>query len=1070
MPIRVVCPECGTTETLDARPASSVIACRQCGSKVSVPAAPSGPPPLPGAKAAPSAGFEVLDDEDDAPPPPKPPAKPPRRADDDEAEDDVPAKRPAVRKAEADEDSDVGIPRYRPGEPRPKARPKSRQVEDDADDEDDRPTRPAPVAASDDDDDRPARVRPSARADDDADNDDRPARRPSARDEDDDSDDEDRPARRPATKKPAAKKSSGKGLVLASLFAVLLAGGATAGVVYSTWEEETPPERPPVNVAFNNPLPRPAPKIDNNPGNVPPKKVDPSVDPKPPAVTELTPVPLPLGGKAKSICSTARGTKLLVNLADDKKLVVVNLITRKIDFELPTSGLDTLVAGGDHVFLVVEANSHVVRRYNSETYQMEADGPVPFDGKVHAVAMGCMTDGPCLFGTNATVEDDRIGILDVASLKAVQRRLVKSKSGEVRGKLAFPEEFTLRASPGGGTWVATTLLPQQNMPCRIVYSQTSPTFRQMTEWNEKGSHTWSPLSNFAVSRDAVVVQLQKAQLIPAPKGSQFCPSESGNLVIEVASNRSADRTTVSIHHVLGSLNTLVKRTITGAYEGSMIAKDTQVAYYAVEAPTLALLNDTGDRLDLVPFDLNKELKAERIAFSALHVPEVIDIPAGKKAIVRPIVIGSTVDLKSVSTPNTNSAAATKLPDGSFELDLQRTITGGSVVFSLPSSSKVATIRRSPPTVDTVLSSDPRTPKVNLAARPAPKKVDPMPSPMPMPKPNNVATGVKLVVPAKEPATIPVASFAERTEVALGGALRDVCVGGGGRYIVGHVPTARKIVVIDVSTGKIAQSVSVTEDRVLFAAGMSKLLIVYPELKQIVRYSLGSNKVEADADVDFQPRPSVVGIGSATNGPLILVGPTTGGNQGKISVMFIDIESLKEVVVDQVVGDHKVSFGSPVNMRVSPDGKYFTAWYTQLQPSGVQVVHLNNNMMTGHYQPDSVGHVLPAGDRLFTEKAIYSSRAELQSKGIAEMLLPGTSAAGTIQVTDGANGAKKIAVREGDKVVKEWSDLPGFDGKKDPFERESTTISIDKRLIYIPEAKVLAVVPSAANKIILVPAK
>ena len=52
----------------------------------------------------------------------------------------------------------------------------------------------------------------------------------------------------------------------------------------------------------------------------------------------------------------------------------------------------------------------------------------------------------------------------------------------------------------------------------------------------------------------------------------------------------------------------------------------------------------------------------------------------------------------------------------------------------------------------------------------------------------------------------------------------------------------------------------------------------------------------------------------------------------------------------------------------------------------------------------------------------------------------------------------------DAPLAQFDDLPGFDGKRDPFERDNPTLALDHRLFLVPDAKILIVVPPAANKL------
>ena len=52
----------------------------------------------------------------------------------------------------------------------------------------------------------------------------------------------------------------------------------------------------------------------------------------------------------------------------------------------------------------------------------------------------------------------------------------------------------------------------------------------------------------------------------------------------------------------------------------------------------------------------------------------------------------------------------------------------------------------------------------------------------------------------------------------------------------------------------------------------------------------------------------------------------------------------------------------------------------------------------------------------------------------------------------------------DKPLATFDDLPGFDGKRDPFERNNPNLALDQRLFWVPDAGVLIVVPPAADRL------
>ena len=356
----------------------------------------------------------------------------------------------------------------------------------------------------------------------------------------------------------------------------------------------------------------------------------------------------------------------------------------------------------------------------------------------------------------------------------------------------------------------------------------------------------------------------------------------------------------------------------------------------------------------------------------------------------------------------------------------------------------------------------------------PKPIDPKPAdPKPAdaktkePKQPVVVTKPKLVQPAggKRPID-PAEMMSPHVEVALPGQVRDVCVGGGGRFLIFHCPNVRKLAVFDTSTLKVVKSISLGADEVLFAAGMNKVIVVYPTEKQVVRYDLVSFAPDLDAPLTAPQKPTDAAMGSATDGPLILGGVPSQGNASRMSLMFIDADTLAEVPIEKADGDFKVTFGAAAHLRVSADGRTLAAWYDQLQPSGIQIARLDGNSIAGSYRADSVGHVTPGpdGQTLFTEKGMFSAKAEPVAR--RETAIPAVHGSWFVTLADAAAGAKKVDLWESGKnaPIASFDSLPGFDGKRDPFERDNPNLAIDKRLLLVPDARILVVLPPAADKL------
>jgi hypothetical protein len=281
------------------------------------------------------------------------------------------------------------------------------------------------------------------------------------------------------------------------------------------------------------------------------------------------------------------------------------------------------------------------------------------------------------------------------------------------------------------------------------------------------------------------------------------------------------------------------------------------------------------------------------------------------------------------------------------------------------------------------------------------------------------------------------------------------------------PTARKIGIFDTSAVKFIKTIPTRGDNVLIAAGADKLLVVYPDDKLVERWSLTTFEKETEKKVDVKEVITAVAMGSATAGPLVLGGPKAQGNASKMALMFIDVETLKEVKIDKADGKFGVSLGNSAHLRISANGKLLSAWHKDVSPSGVQMAELNENSLQGNYAHENVGHVVPTADGKSVGTANGSFQFNLERTGMMnDAILPGVHKTGFLQITPpGAGGLRKVTVvGDGGMTLATYENLPSYDGKRDTFERDAHPLTLDQRITYIPDAKVIVVIPPAGNKL------
>ncbi len=204
-----------------------------------------------------------------------------------------------------------------------------------------------------------------------------------------------------------------------------------------------------------------------------------------------------------------------------------------------------------------------------------------------------------------------------------------------------------------------------------------------------------------------------------------------------------------------------------------------------------------------------------------------------------------------------------------------------------------------------------------------------------------------IEPAKEPdaadarasgnptvAPVAVKTDAETTIVELSEPLSAFHLGGGGRYVICQLPTAKVLVVVDLTVGRIVKELPLPSDDARFVAGNDSLLIIQPAQGLVQSYSLSTFKRTGIGKLPAEPIKHLR-MGYASNGPLWVWSP------GK-EIYAVDIATLKPITLRGVKrnGQERHDY----DIRVSPDGKTLTTWHGGIGPAAFELSRLVNNTL------------------------------------------------------------------------------------------------------------------------------
>jgi S1-C subfamily serine protease len=296
---------------------------------------------------------------------------------------------------------------------------------------------------------------------------------------------------------------------------------------------------------------------------------------------------------------------------------------------------------------------------------------------------------------------------------------------------------------------------------------------------------------------------------------------------------------------------------------------------------------------------------------------------------------------------------------------------------------------------------------------------------------------------------------------LPAAYDDLAIGGGGRFLIFKLPTLKKLAVFDVNEAKVVKYIPLPEDKVKFAAGMDKLMIVLVDKKVLQRYSLTTFEKESAVQLEVKEEVKSVVMGCASKGPVL------------VNADFYDVRTMKPLEVKPAF---PASFDQAAHViRASPDGRMYGHWVPNNSPEGIRVSILLGNELKTNYVHDTVGHITPGSDgkTVFTANGLLSLEGKpLNDKQKGQYCIPSLGGLYYLVVPLGGApglGQKDKPVDLGIYVLGDTRPLismPKFDLWEGINSWDREAIGNDLRIQFIPAAKVIVTLPPTNDRIVL----
>jgi hypothetical protein len=792
-----------------------------------------------------------------------------------------------------------------------------------------------------------------------------------------------------------------------------------------------------------------------------PEQPEPQPDIVPPKLEKET-VSLALPGPARTVTVGGGGRYLIAHLPNQRQLAIFDANAAKVVKYLSIGEDKILLAAGQRHLFVVRPEKRTVQRWNLATFEAQPAVPLPVDS-VHAIGIGFASNGPLILGVpEQPFGDLRLQFFDAETLKPLEVKCDQQR----RPSSVVDRPAQIRVSASGttlGMW-SVNVSPSGVYVGTIVGDRLN----LRHEHDSDGALLPSPDgqtvygSRRIYSSDLAVLgdwkQLDGGSALPALSGPWFIRTTGGDRFPPRADNQPRIRT---LH-----------------------AGRSQIPMATL--PTLPELDDKFDPFDRRPDRLLQDMRLFLIPRAKLLVtlPDTADAFVVRSYDPEEALRKSNQDyLLELSAPPGRFTPGTtfvySLQTRSSKAGLKYSVEAGPKGMSVSAEGRVTwavPANFADPEVDVILKITDagqqellHTFRLRLREDGPLVRNDPpvvRPDPMPDPVKPPVAAGPTALLPLVPP------DLKGAKTVPLPSTAADCVVGGEGRFLIFQLPQSRQAAILDVNEARIVKYLPLLEDKALLAAGMTRLVIVYPEKRQIQRWNLTTFEKETTLAVPVLGNVRQALMGCASEGPLVL---TAGEDDFRAKQHFIDLITLKPLPEPKWQGNSR-GFGG-ANTRISPDGTILAMW-GEGSPSGVETA----NRITGmrYYDHNSAGFLLPGpdGQTLFTAgglrniqcKSLEPDRPfEPGGRGTGATL-PATHGRGYLRLSSlnkwpgDANPNLSVQMLGLDKPLATLNLPEGLD-LAEGFGRQGG-LSMDRRLTWVPGAKVLAILPVAADKVIL----
>jgi hypothetical protein len=321
---------------------------------------------------------------------------------------------------------------------------------------------------------------------------------------------------------------------------------------------------------------------------------------------------------------------------------------------------------------------------------------------------------------------------------------------------------------------------------------------------------------------------------------------------------------------------------------------------------------------------------------------------------------------------------------------------------------------------------------------------------------------------------------EWQSIKLPSAFSRVVLAGGGRFLVFHLSQAKKLAVFDTSTREIVKEINLPGDGIC-TAGAEKIVFAHKTKKNLLRWDLKTFELDLTVPLDFPYFPTAIALGHSSKGPLLL----GGGDGNTPAARFFDLENLKAI---DLANETQIPIDRKSVVRVSGNGNLFSRFNASERTGNWLLLETNPDSTERLIRQIPVPRLNDIGDlqfllpsqdgtRVFAKSAILSQdgivlkRSNWNTKDPREL----PSVQGDYSMALGTHGNDRFSSTTVQtisiyhvgseksmlsRIVAPFADSLSLDATT------SDNIDFDQRVHFMPEDKVMVVLPKSNSEILI----